>query len=279
MGGVGRFIVVAALLAGAAAAEPRAPRAASTTVCADQYLLALADRDRIASLSWMAPGPYSYLAAEAEGLPLNRGGLEELVAAGADLVILSGGADARTRRALAAFGIEAVVIEHATDFEGVAENLRIVAEAIGRPERGAALAAEMAARLAAAAPPPGAPRPRVVYYRPDGGGAGAGTFVDAVLIAAGYVNMQAEKGQTGWTGLPAEFLAVDPPDGFVVSFFDSTEASVQSRLQRNPILERAFRARPVLDVPGPQWACPHPYAVTAVETLAAARPLFAESAR
>jgi iron complex transport system substrate-binding protein len=277
MGGARLLKAVLALAASAAAADAL-PRAASTTVCADQYLLALADRDQIASLSWMAPGPYSHLAADATGLPTNRGSLEELVAAGADLVILSGGADERTRRVMAAFGIEAVVIEHAADFAGVAENARRVAAALGRPERGEALVAEMEARLAAAAPPEGGTRPRVVYYRPDGGGAGAGTFVDAVLTAAGYRNMQAEKGQTGWTGLPAEILAVDPPDGFVVSYFDSTEASVQSRLGRNPILARSFDTRPVVNVPGSEWACPHPLAVAAVETLAAARPLFEEAA-
>lgn len=267
--------LIGLLAAGPAAAGPRA---ASTTLCGDQYLLALADRSQIASVSWMAIGPHSFHADRAAGLPQNRGAIEQLVAAGADLLVTGPGTDPQTRRALARFGIDAVEIDMAPDFDGIAANLRRVATALGEPARGEAAVAAMQARLAALAPPPDAPRPRIVYYRPDGGGAGLGTIVDAALSAAGYANLQAERGMRGWGGLPAEALALDPPDGFVISYFDTGAQSVRRRLGRNPILQAAFGAKPVVAVPGDRWACAHPMVVEAVAALVAARQLFAGAA-
>ncbi|SFI13951.1 ABC transporter substrate-binding protein [Albimonas pacifica] len=271
----------AALAEGAAPVPPgsgAAPRVASVSLCGDQYLLTLADRERIASLSQHATGPHSWKAAEAEGLPRNRGSMEELIAARAGLLIVDREVAPQMRRILDAFGVTPIPLPLREDFEGVFENLRVLAAALGRPERGEAAVADLRARLAAAAPGPGEPRPRVVYYRPDGGGAAAGTFVTAALEAAGYVNLQVEAGQAGWVGLPAEALAVDPPDGYVISYFDAARASAASVLRRNPILERARREAVTVAVPGALWACSGPMLVEAVEILAAARPRFAAAA-
>lgn len=255
------------------------PRAASTTLCADEYLLALAERERIASVSWMATGDYAFDPEAAAGLPANRGSVEELIAADAELVVLTRGADPQTARVLDAFGIEAVELPVANDFDAIAENVMTLARALGREIRGEHVVDAMRARLEALAPAPDALRPRVVYYRPGGGGAGAGTFVDAVLTAAGYVNVQAERGDTGWGGLPAEALALDPPDGIVVSYFDADRASVASVLGRNPLLDDLAASRPVITVPGAYWSCAHPRLVEAVALLAAAREeRFARSA-
>lgn len=257
-----------------AAAEEGLPRIASTTLCGDQYLLALGVRAQIASVSWMATGPNSAYAVEAEGLSTNRGGLEELVASGADKVLAPRGMDPQMLRVLAAFEMEAVPIPAANDFETVASNLRAVGKAIGRPEAAEAAVAEMEARLAAIAPPADAPRPLALYYRPGGGGAGAGTFVHAVIEAAGMRNQQAERGMTGWGGQPIEALATDPPDGIVTSFFDTAQVSVRARLSRNSVFRRATIEKPLAEVPGKLWVCGHPKMVEAAEILAAQRPRF-----
>ncbi|MEM6439098.1 MAG: ABC transporter substrate-binding protein [Pseudomonadota bacterium] len=265
---------VVAALAALPAAAADLPRIASTTLCGDQYLLALGVREQIASVSWMATGPNSAYADAAEGLPTNRGGLEELLASGADKVLAPRGTDPQMLRVLEAFDMEAVPIPMANDFETVASNLRAVGEAIGRPEAAEAAVAEMEARLAAIAPADGAPRPRALYYRPGGGGAGAGTFVHAVIEAAGMLNHQAERGMTGWAGLPLEALATDPPDGIVTSFFDTSRASARGRLSRSSVFRRATIEKPLVEVPGRLWICGHPKMAEAAEILAAARPRF-----
>ncbi|NBC95101.1 MAG: ABC transporter substrate-binding protein [Deinococcus-Thermus bacterium] len=256
------LVALALLLAGpVAAADP--PRAASTTLCGDQYLLTLAEPAQIVSLSWQATGPLSHYAERARGYPTNRGSAEE--------VILSHGVDPQTRRVLDAFEITHVEVESVPGFDGVARNVRRVAAALGRPAAGEAAIAAMRARLDALRGEARGPDPLVAYFRPDGGGAAADTFVDAALRAAGYRNLQRELGQRGWSRLPAEALVRHPPDGFVVSFFDTTAASVSTRLRRNPILDAAMARGTVIAVPGRFWLCAHPLLVDAAELLARER--------
>ncbi|MEM9122234.1 MAG: hypothetical protein AAGB03_02835 [Pseudomonadota bacterium] len=45
------------------------PRVASASLCADQYILALADRRQIVSLTWQSQGPLSAYADLAVGIP------------------------------------------------------------------------------------------------------------------------------------------------------------------------------------------------------------------
>src|SRR3712207_9455612 len=56
----------------AAEAQPRPQKVTSLNLCADQLLLALADRQQIASLSRLArDASISFMAEQAAGLPLN----------------------------------------------------------------------------------------------------------------------------------------------------------------------------------------------------------------
>lgn len=272
------LLIAALSFANAAAAADKLPRAASTTLCGDQYLLALAAPGQIASVSWQATGPLSHHADRALGLPSNRGSVEELVAAGAEVVVSSRGTDPQRRRVLDAFDIAHVRVETAAGFEGVAANVRRVAQAIGRDAAGEALIASMEARLAAMGAASGDDEgPLVAYFRPDGGGAAAGTFVDAVLRAAGYRNLQTALGQRGWARLPAEALVRHPPEGFVLSFLDTRRTSVRTELGRNPIVARAMREGHVITVPGRLLLCVHPLLVDAVALLASERPGLLET--
>ena len=75
------LIAAAAILWVAAAASPvhaKAQRIVSINLCADQLLLMLAERDRIASLSFLADDERSSLLADEVGaIHTNRGGAEE----------------------------------------------------------------------------------------------------------------------------------------------------------------------------------------------------------
>ena len=63
-------------------------RVASLNLCADQLLLALADRNQIASLSRLAAdASLSFLAGKAAGIPRNEGGAEAVLFADPDLVL------------------------------------------------------------------------------------------------------------------------------------------------------------------------------------------------
>ncbi len=63
------------------------PRAASVSVCTDQYLLSLAAPDQVAAVSWQANTARSPVRHLAGNYPVLRGAAEEMLAVRADLVI------------------------------------------------------------------------------------------------------------------------------------------------------------------------------------------------
>lgn len=273
-----RLALCVALSAPATAGADTLPRIASTALCGDLWVLSLADRDQILSLSERATGPYSAMADQARGLPQNRGSVEELLMSDADLVVTGHGTPTQMRRVLERFGFAELSLKAASDLSALAAKAPVIGAAFGHPRRGAELGVAMTARLVALAPPPGVHRPLAIYYRPDGGGAGAGTIVDGAIAAAGYDNLQARIGPPGWRGVPLEQVVMTPPEAFVVSYFDNDKPSARATLGRNPVLTRASAQGKVLAVPGKFWPCDHPVVVEAVEALVEARPAFSNGA-
>lgn len=268
---LGLMVAVAAV---PIAAQAAGPRVASFGLCADQMLMLLGDRTQIASVSDQAAGPLSQYATRARGLPVNRGSAEEILASGATILLTSSTVEKRSADALAKFGITVVELPFANSWDDVEAMTRLTALAIGQRARGETVIADMRRRLARVAPSePRSAWPTVIYYRPDGGGAGAGTFVDASLVAAGWRNLQVDWGPPLWSGVPAERVVLNPPDAFAVSYFD-TSSNASSVLRRNPVLWGRARNRPLLNIPGKYWNCGSPLLIEAVELLAAERAKF-----
>lgn len=251
-----------------------APRVASAGLCADQMVLMLADRGQIASVSEQASGPLSVYANRAEGLPINRGAAEEIIASRTQVYLYSDKMDQRTAAALKGFGVKTIQVPFANTWDEVDAMTRLIADAIGQKARGEAILAHMHQRLERArVSEPRTQWPTIVYYRPDGGGAGAGTFVAASLSAAGFRNVQEEWGPPLWSGVPIERLVRQPPDAYAVSYFD-TSRNAASVLRRNPVLWGHARTRPVINVPGKYWNCGSPLLIHAVEQLSVERSRF-----
>ena len=94
----------------AAAAPARPGRVVSLNLCADQYVVRLAERSHIASLSPLAVDPeLSAVASEAADLPRNRGRAEDVILLGPDLVIAGETTDAATLGLLRRLGIPLIV--------------------------------------------------------------------------------------------------------------------------------------------------------------------------
>jgi iron complex transport system substrate-binding protein len=101
---------------------------------------------------------------------------------------------------------------------------------------------------------------------------GAGTFIDAILKAAGVRNMTAESGRRGWAWLSLEALALDPPDLFVTGFFDKRERQLDNwSPSRHAFLREALASRPTVHLPSREVACSAWFVVDAIEAIAAAR--------
>ncbi len=269
----GAAILVLALAVAPAAPARAAPRrAVSITLCADQLVVALADRQQIAAVSWLAGDPdQSYMAARAKGLPITYGTAEEVVAREPDLVLASAYAARPTVALLRRLGIRVIDLALPRTFADVARETMRAAKALGHPDRGRALVADMQARLARGAPKPGAPRPVAVLYQPGGVTMGRGFLEDRILVRAGYRNLATLLGieRQGTIGL--ERLVVARPDLIAFGAARDGAPSLATRLFDHPALREAVpRARRIV-LPPPLWTCGAWFTALAVERLAALR--------
>lgn len=247
------------LVAGAAAAKPQ--RVVSLNLCADQFVVALAERDRIAALSPLAADPaFSAVAAEAAGILRVRPVAEEVLPLNADLAIAGPWGAARVAAMLEARGVAVLRLGLAEDFDAILTQLRAVAAALGETARGEALAAAIARDLAAI--PRRADAPRALVWQARGFVPGRGTLPDAVLRAAGLANAAP---YAGYGFVPLERLLADPPD-LLVTAPAAGSSSLAEALLEHPALARAAIPRARID---PAWlACGGPQTVRAAAALA-----------
>jgi iron complex transport system substrate-binding protein len=247
------------------------PRIASINVCADQLVLSLAAPEQIRTVSWLAANPEeSVMAAEAARFPLNYGSAEELLRFAPDVVIAGAYTNTFTRSLLTRLGYRVVELEPETSIAEIESNLRTVAEAIGQPVRGAALAAEVAARAAALA----ASRPQhgltTVVVRPGGFTVGRHSLADELIALAGLRNVAAEQGLDRWGSLSMEALVMSSPALIVVTGYHASQPSLANSVLDHPALRELRAERRVARVPAALWACGLPQSLDSVEILQAA---------
>lgn len=274
MTGAGRRLGLAAALALAAcspspvAAPARPMRIVSLDYCADQYLLELVDRQRIAALSPDATAPFSYHRARAAGLAQVRARVEDVLALRPDLVIRSYGGGPGASALLARAGVPVLQLGYADDLGRVRTMLAEVATALDAADRGAARLADFDRRLATLGP---AARPRLaaLYMTPGGATSGPGTLVDDMLRAAGLANYERAA---GWRAIPLERLAREAPDRIAFARFAADPNDPASwSAARHPVARRALAERPHIDLDGAWTACGGWFVIDAVERLARAR--------
>ncbi len=248
------------------------PRFASLNVCADQLLLMLADRQEIASLSYHAADPnFSFHWERARGIAVNRGQAEEILAARPTLVLGGHFSNPATQQLLDRLGIVVLPLEVPSDFAGIRAQTLAVADALGHAERGRALIAELDQRLAALNAGMPSPRPLAAVYQENGITAGRGTLVDQMIAAAGFENLAARLGLSGYAALPHEDDVLHRPDLLITSLETSDAPSLARRSLDHPALRALAGAAAQVSVPAPLWVCPGPYTVAAAELLARLR--------
>jgi len=246
-------------------ARPEGPasRIVSLDYCADQFVLGLADRERILALSPDAGKDFSYLRAEAAGLPSVRPRSEDVLALRPDLVVRNYGGGPRAAAFFERAGVPVLQIDFAPDIEAVRGRIRQAAAALGVPDRGEALIAEMDTRLARARA--AAPDADTLYLAPSGVAAGSGTFVDHLIAAAGLDNFSDE---VGWRSIPLERLAYETPDIYAVPRFERTNHNMVWTPFRHPVAVRSVQAGRTVPIDGATTSCGAWYLADAVEALA-----------
>ncbi|QGY01871.1 ABC transporter substrate-binding protein [Methylobacterium mesophilicum SR1.6/6] len=263
-------IALAVILSSGPVGAAGAPmRVVSMNLCADELVLRLADRDQVLAVTYLARDPRgSTVASEAVGLPVTRGLTEEVVALKPDLVIAGAFTTRTTVGMLKRVGAPVLELGVPADLDGVRAQIRQVAAVLGHPERGEVMVASLDARLAAIVP---ATRPlRALVMRPNAFTVAPGGLGDALIRAAGLVNVSAEIGRDRFGQVPLEAAALANPDLIVVNEGAPGWPSLADTLLHHPVFQTLARAHRTVDIPNRFWTCPGPQVAEVVARLAEA---------
>jgi len=257
-----RRLLLLLLLLGLAIPARAAPphRIVSLNLCADQFLMALADPGQIRGLTRLSHmANMSPVATQAARFPTIGSSAEALLAAQPDLILTGwpGQADAAVR---AGFTGQTVVVPPANSYADIVAQVRLVAAAIGHPERGEALIRRMDAELAAIAKPGG--RRTAADYQRRGYLSGAGTLMDDMMRRVGLVNLAKRLGLPPLANLPLEQLVAHRPDFLITG--GGRAHDLGSAMLDHP----AIADIPRLRVPGALVDCGGPSYPVAIRILA-----------
>lgn len=235
------FPLLLVLTAAAPQITPR--RIVSLNLCADQYLLALADRTQIVAVTQFAADPQmSAAAAQARGLRATRGSAEDVLALRPDLVLASPWQDQLVIAHLAARGVPVVALEPAADRAAIVGQVEQVARAVGHPARGTALIAAMD-RALARVPGDAEGGKTAAYYQRRGFLTGTGTLVDDLMRRVGLRNLAARLGKPALARVGLEELALSRPDYLIVETDAETVADQGTEMLHHPLLKDIPRLR------------------------------------
>jgi len=238
-----------------------APRIVSLDECADQYVLGLVPRDRIAAVSNKAALSDSFYRDRARGLRQVRPSSEGVLALKPDIVVRTWGGDARLIQRLNQNGIRVVSINDITTFDQaraelhrVGDALEVDAEAQGEAERFQAALNDIR--------PVGLDR-TVLYYTPGGYSAGPDTMIGEMLRKLAF---RLESQDKGFFPLSPEVILSLHPDVFALGFFDDVY-EMRRTPGRNPVVRRLIDATPHFALPRRAVACTGWYSAYDLRTL------------
>ena len=257
------FVLSVASAADAApAAKPK--RIVSVNLCADQYLLELADPGQIAGLTRNARDPgMSAAAAKVGTIRLLSSSAEEILEIDPDLIVTSFGLPASMAAALSGRSYRTVDLGSADSYADIVAQIRTVAAAVGHPARGEAMIARMNRDLSAIGSPGGGKV--AAYYQRRGFLTGTGTLVDEMMQRVGLANLSAKLGKPALAQLSLEELMAAQPDYLIVSTGTDRVVDQGTEMLHHPVLANIKR----LKLPQASTVCGSPAYVDAARSLAA----------
>ncbi|MBB5686495.1 ABC transporter substrate-binding protein [Sphingobium boeckii] len=245
-----------------AAAPPK--RIVSLNLCADQLLLALADRSQIAALTRFARDTaMSAEAARAGNIRTSRGSAEDVLALNPDLILASPGRRSGTMAALKGQHYQILELPSAESYDAIITQIRQVADAVGHPERGVAMIRTMNAELAAI--PKVSGRPIAAYYQRRGYLTGTGTLIDDLMQRLGLRNLAGVLGLPALSRLSVEQMVMARPDYLIVESATDSVTDQGTEMLHHPALADI----PRLKLPQAWTVCGGPSYVRAAKSLSA----------
>jgi iron complex transport system substrate-binding protein len=242
----------------------------SASLCADAYVLALAEPEFIRALSWQVDQPVSAAPGWARGWTQAWPDAERLLVLDAEVIVFGAGEGGRAASLLDRAGRRSIELSWTEDFAGVRANFRRIGAAIDRVDAAERAIENLDNRLAQLDFRAGqrGDRADLVYLSASGGSAGTNTYVDAAIRAAGARNVIADAGISGWTRSDPELVLTLEADLILTSFFRDGFSSTYNRALRHSAYDRLLDTTPSVDVPSGYWPCAGPMLIDAAEAIA-----------
>lgn len=248
-------------------------RIVSMNLCTDQLLMMLADREAVVSLSYAAADPaQSLIADQVEGIVLNKGLAEEIVPLAPDLIFSGSFTTSFSDQLLHDLGYKVVELPFSENLDDVRSNIRVVAAAIGHPDRGDVMVQDLNNALRTLSE--GAPTPAGgMVILPGGFTPGQNSIANEVLNLAGLRNVMADLGVTYWTNITLESLLRAKPEVIIVDPQNRKSRALATQFLEHPALQTYLSSRILIEVPSKLWGCGTPFVAQALETIVTARQL------
>lgn len=270
------FLSICLLLLSFYAQAEQAPaplRVASMNLCADQFLLLLAQQKNIAMLSDLAADKqYSHLWHKVGGIPLTAGDAEQLLPLKPQLIIAGIYDDKNRINLLRTFGFKVEIIPLVENISQVDEILLHVAQLIGEPDKGDELVQNLQQRIQKALSKKpllgdNEKAPVAIIYAANGFTHAKGTLHDDLLTLAGFRNGATEIGMRGHGNLSLEQLLQIQPQLLIMEDSSDNKNSNAQRFLQHPALRRGLPNTTRASIPASLWMCGGPSSIEVLERL------------
>lgn len=248
-------------------------RIVSIGLCTDQLLLMMVERERIASVTHSAANPEeSYMAAAVGDITLNYSGVEEIIALDPDLVVGSPFASQDTARLMRELGYRVEMSTPPRTLAALRESILQFGIWTASETRAQEVVNTMDRRLAEIHNTYGhKPQRSIMVYSPNGYTIGSDTLEDEIFRAAGYRNLAADMGISGFQTISLEQLVAAQPDFIQIDNYIYNQNSLASSYINHPVLKAMMPDERRLYMPTIWRDCAGPMAVDAIEYLASHR--------
>lgn len=264
--GVTLALAVSAAPGALAAGAPKPMRIMSLNMCTDILVLQLAPKSSIASVTYLARTAVEAIdPALDDGVAINQGAAEEVLAQKPDLLITGDMSTPMTRRLARLAGVPLVEVKSARSFADIRAATRQVGAAVGERARAEALIARMDADLAdlAAHPPPR--RIRVAAWSGDTV-PGRATLANAIIEAAGGVNIATDLDPARANSFGIEDLLAARPEVLMYGRGGAGRPSVLSGQTGHAAVRKLWAGRRI-GYPEALYTCGAPQSARAARDL------------
>ena len=249
-------LALALTMARPAPAESSGPQhVMSLSMCTDDLLLELLPPERIASVTYYAREPsISYMWPQAAKVAINSGTVEEVLAENPDLVLAGTYTTPATRSLLKKLQMPLFEVAPAADFDEIRAVTRGVAHVLKRDAVGEALIAKMDSTLHELDATKPAQTIRVAAWGEGGSIPGKGTLFDAILRAAGGINIAASGDGGPWLSFGMEQLILAHPDVLAYASNTTDTPGLNTDMTQHPLILKLYSKRRVT-YPSALYSC------------------------